>query len=217
MEQLKQLIGPAFLDTLYMVGISSFLAILIGLPLALILYLTRENGLKANRSLYNSLSWIVNILRSLPFVILMLLCFPLTRLLVGKIIGTTAAIVPIAIGAAPFVARLLESHFLDIDKGILEAAKSMGASTWQIVTRVILPESLPSIVSSITITIITIVSYSAMAGMLGGGGLGDVAIVYGYQMRQFDKMYVAVFCIILLVQIIQLIGNSIVKRVNKKI
>lgn len=216
-EKLFKLLEPAFYQTLYIVFVSSLIATVIGLPLGILLYITRPQGLKPMPKLYKVLSFCINVLRSLPFVILMIMLFPLTRLLVGKVVGTTAAIVPIAFSAAPFIARLFEGNFLEIDQGILLAAKSMGTSKTQIVWRVILPEALPSIVNSITITLINVVGYSAMAGLIGGGGLGDVANVYGYQMRRYHVMYASVFIIILLVQLLQWIGQMIRTRVNKKI
>lgn len=216
-EKLFKLLEPAFYQTLYIVFVSSLIATVIGLPLGILLYITRPQGLKPMPKLYKVLSFCINVLRSLPFVILMIMLFPLTRLLVGKVVGTTAAIVPIAFSAAPFIARLFEGNFLEIDQGILLAAKSMGTSKTQIVLRVILPEALPSIVNSITITLINVVGYSAMAGLIGGGGLGDVANVYGYQMRRYNVMYASVFIIILLVQLLQLIGQFVRTRVNKKI
>lgn len=212
---LSRILLPAFYQTLYMVFTSSLIATIFGIPLAIVLYITRKGGFLECVSIYKMLSFIINILRSLPFIILMLLVSPFTRFIVGRIIGTTAAIVPIAISATPFVAKLVESNLLDVDNGIVEAAKSMGSSTFQIV-KVILIESMPSIVNSIIITIINIVGYSAMAGVIGGGGLGDVANIYGYQMSRYQIMYSAVFIIILIVQVIQITGNYIVRIINKK-
>ncbi len=203
-------------ETLYMVFASALISVIIGLPLGIGLYIVGSKGLKPIKPVYIILDWIVNIFRSLPFVILMMLVFPVTRLLVGKIIGTTAAIVPLTISAAPFVARLIEGNLNEIDLGIVEAAKSMGSTKYQIIKNVLLPESLPSIINSITITIINLVSYSAMAGLLGGGGLGDIANRYGYQQRRFDILFVSVICIIILVQLIQVIGTSIAKKINKR-
>lgn len=215
-HKLYNLLQPAFLQTLYIVFVSSLIATAMGLPLGILLYVTRPQGLKPLPTFYKVMSLIINILRSLPFVILMIMLFPITRLLVGKVVGTTAAIVPIAFSAAPFIARLFEGNFLEIDPGVILAAKSMGASKRQIIFRVILPEALPALVNSVTITLINVVGYSAMAGLIGGGGLGDVANIYGYQMRRYTVMYLAVFLIILLVQVIQMIGQILRKYVNKK-
>lgn len=215
-NKLYHLLYPALLQTLYIVFVSSTIATLLGLPLGILLYVTRPNGLKPLPQFYKMLSFVINVLRSLPFVILMIMLFPLTRVLVGKVVGTTAAIVPIAFSAAPFIARLFESNFLEIDSGVILAAQSMGASKRQIIFKVVLPEALPSLVNSLTITLINVVGYSAMAGLIGGGGLGDVANIYGYQMRRYSVMYLAVFLIILLVQVIQVFGQLIRKYVNKK-
>ena len=215
-DNILRLIVPALGQTLYMVGASSLIAVALGLPFAIVLYLTRPDGFYPCRAVYRLLNWFINILRSLPFVILMFLMFPVTRLLVGKIIGSTASIVPIAASAAPFVARLFESHFLEIDRGIIEAARAMGSRTGQIIGRVILPGSLPALVNAVTITIINVIAYSAMAGLIGGGGLGDVANVYGYQMRRYDIMYSAVVVIIVIVQIVQHVGNTIAAKLNHK-
>lgn len=215
-QLLQDLIWPALLQTLAMVGASSLIAFLIGLPLALILYITRPDGLAPQKTINTVLGWVVNVLRSLPFVILLFLCFPLTRLLVGKIVGTAAAVVPISLSAAPFLARLFEGHFQAIDKGVLEAARAMGSTKTQLIFRVILPESVPAMVHAVTVTIINIVAYSAMAGLVGGGGLGDVANVYGYQMRRYQIMAVAVLLIIILVQIVQFVGNTLAKRLDHK-
>lgn len=215
-NKLYHLLYPALLQTLYIVFVASTIATLLGLPLGILLYVTRPNGLKPLPQFYKMLSFVINVLRSLPFVILMIMLFPLTRVLVGKVVGTTAAIVPIAFSAAPFIARLFESNFLEIDSGVILAAQSMGASKRQIIFKVVLPEALPSLVNSLTITLINVVGYSAMAGLIGGGGLGDVANIYGYQMRRYSVMYLAVFLIILLVQVIQVFGQLIRKYVNKK-
>lgn len=205
-------IGP----TLYMVFTSSLVAILLGFPIGILLAVSRSDGLKPNKFIYSLLDWLVNILRSLPFIILMFLIYPITRAIVGKTIGSTAAIVPLTISAAPFVARLIEGHIIEVEKGIVEAARAMGASKIQIVFKVLIPESLPYIINSITITIINIVSYSAMAGIVGGGGLGDIANRYGYQRNKYDVLIIAVLCIIVLVQLVQFIGVNISKKINRR-
>lgn len=210
------IIIPAIPETLYMVIMSALLSIVLGLPLGIILYVTGEQGLKPIKGIYRIIDWLVNIFRSLPFVILMMLVFPVTRLIVGKIYGTGAAIVPLTISAAPFVARLIEGNIREVDRGIVEAAKSMGSTNLQIVIKVLLPEILPSIVNSITITLINLVGYSAMAGLLGGGGLGDIANRYGYQQHKYDILIVSVLFIIIIVQIIQVVGNTVVKKIDRR-
>lgn len=203
------------LETLYMVFASSGLAFLIGLPLAIILYLTRKDGLRPNKLVFGILDFTINILRSVPFVILMILVMPLSRLIVGKSIGTTASIVPLFIAAAPFAARMLEASFLKIDKGRIEAARSMGSKLGQIIFKLVLPESLPFIINDITITIINLVGYSAMAGSLGGGGLGNMAVRYGLYNYRIEYLFAAVVIIIIMVQAIQLIGTLLSKKINK--
>ena len=216
MQRIWEIVSPAIPETLYMVFFSAFLSLLLGLPLGIILTLTREKGLSENRTIYGILDWIINILRSFPFVILILVVFPLSRFIVGKSIGTTASIVPLTVAATPFVARLMEGYFLEVDKGVIEAAKAMGSTNGQIVWKVLLPEAMPSIVSGITMTIINIIGYSAMAGILGGGGLGDVASRYGYQRNQLDILWASVLVIIVIVQIVQFVGNKWAKVLNKK-
>ncbi len=216
MKDIFSIVGPAIPETLYMVFVSTALALLIGLPIAVIMVLTREDGLSENRFIYRILDGIVNVLRSFPFVILILVVFPLSRFIVGKAIGTTAAIVPLTVAAAPFVARLMESTFLEVDKGLIEAAKAMGSTNSQIVWKVLIPEAMPSIVHGITMTLINVVSYSAMAGILGGGGLGDVASRYGYQRNQLDILWASVLVIIVMVQIVQFVGNRLAEAINKK-
>lgn len=203
------------IDTIYMVFVSMLLATILGGPIAIILYLTRKDGLRENKVLYNIFDFIVNIFRSVPFIILMILLIPVTRLIVGKSIGTTASIVPLTIASAPFVARVFESSFLKIDKGRIDAARSMGSSIRQIIFKVLIPESLPYLVNDITITLINLVGYSAMAGSIGGGGLGNMAIKYGLYNFQFNYLIIAVIAIVILVQLIQFVGNRISNIINK--
>ena len=191
------------------------LASLIGIPLGIILTVTRNGHILPNAVINSVLGVIVNATRSTPFIILMVAIIPLTRMLVGSSIGTTAAIVPLTISAAPFIARVIESSLLEIDHGVIEAAQSMGASPMQIIYKVLLPESLHSIVLGITLAVIALIGYSAMAGVLGGGGLGDLAIRYGYQRFQPDVMIVTVVILILMVQLIQFIGDTLSKKLNK--
>lgn len=216
MENIFKIVGPAIPQTIYMVLFSSIIATVFGMLLGIILTLTRPDGLREIKSLYSFLDFVVNIMRSLPFIILMIVVLPLTKVIVGKGYGTNASIVPLSISAIPFVARIIEGYLIQVDKGIIDAAKSMGATTSQIVFKVLIPESMPSIVNGITLTIINIIGYSAMAGAIGGGGLGDVALRYGYQRGQTDVLFVTVVVIIIFVQLIQFVGNSISNNINKK-
>lgn len=216
MDRLISIIGPAIPQTLIMVFASTFIAIILGLPLGVILTITRKDGLCQNLKIYSVLDKIINILRSFPFIILVIVVFPLSRILVGKAYGTAAMIIPLSISAAPFVARLMEGYFNQIDKGIIEAAKSVGSTNIQIITRVLIPEAMPMIVNGITMTLINVVGYSAMAGAIGGGGLGDIAIRYGYQMRDEVILWSTVVLIILIVQIVQVIGNRIEKKIDRR-
>lgn len=216
MDRLISIIGPAIPQTLIMVFASTFIAIVLGLPLGVILTITRKDGLCQNLKIYSVLDKTINILRSFPFIILVIVVFPLSRILVGKAYGTAAMIIPLSISAAPFVARLMEGYFNQIDKGIIEAAKSVGSTNMQIITRVLIPEAMPMIVNGITMTLINVVGYSAMAGAIGGGGLGDIAIRYGYQMRDEVILWSTVVLIILIVQIVQVIGNRIEKKIDRR-
>lgn len=184
--------------------------------MGVLLVITEKNGIWEKKQLNRVLNGIINVLRSFPFIILMILLFPLSKLIVGKQIGTTATIVPLSIAAAPFVARVIESSLKEIDKGIIESSLAMGCSVPKIIFKVLIPESLPSLILGITTTIINLIGYSAMAGAIGGGGLGDVAIRYGLYRFQTDIMVVAVVVIIVLVQGIQFIGNRLSTSINKK-
>lgn len=206
---------PALGDTVYMSFVATFFAVVIGFFLAIILMLTSKDGLRQNLKVYTALDIIINTLRSFPFIILMIILFPVTKFLIGKSIGTTAAIIPLTIGAAPFVARLIESALKEVDKGVVEAAKSFGASDFQIIFKVMLVEALPAIISAITLTLITVVGFSAMAGAVGGGGLGDVAIKYGYYRFQTDTMIYTVLILIALVQFCQSVGDYLYKITKK--
>lgn len=211
-----QLLPLQLWNTVYMVVVSGLFALLIGLPLGVILAITDQGHIKENSVVYKALEMVVNIGRSFPFAILMVALIPLTRWIVGTSLGTTATIVPLTIAAAPFIARLIETNLKEIDRHILEAVVVMGSTPWQIITKVLLPEALPSIVSSITLTIINLIGYSAMAGLVGGGGLGQVAIQYGYNRFNTFIMTVTVILLILLVQFVQWIGAYAVKSINKK-
>ncbi|WP_441257394.1 methionine ABC transporter permease [Vibrio sp. Vf1514] len=203
-------------QTVYMVAVAGIVGFALGIPLGVILHTTKKGGLLENTQLNNVLGAIVNIGRSVPFLVLMVAIIPVTKMLVGTFIGTTAAIVPLTIGAIPFVARLIEGALLEVPTGLIEAAQSMGATPMQIITKVLLPEAMPTILNSVTITLVTLVSYSAMAGTVGGGGLGDVAIRYGFHRYDVTIMAVTVVMLIVLVQIIQSIGDAFVRRVDHK-
>ncbi|KIL41658.1 metal ABC transporter permease [Gordoniibacillus kamchatkensis] len=209
-------IGQATLDTLDMLGLSALFTFLVGLPLGIVLYLTSKGALLQNRPFYAAVSLVINVLRSFPFVILMIAVIPLTRLLVGTSLGVRGSIPPLVIAAAPFFARLVETSLREVDRGVIEAAQSMGASYRQIVWKVLLPESLPGLLAGITITTVTLVSYTAMSGLIGGGGLGDLAIRYGYQRFEKEVMIVTVVILIALVQILQMIGDKLVQRFSRR-
>lgn len=209
-------IGEATLDTLSMSGVSLAFTVLLGLPLGVLLFLSGRGQLLANRPVYAVLSLVVNVLRSLPFVILLIVMLPLTVWLVGTSIGVPGAIPPLVLGATPFFARLVENTLREIDKGVIEACQAMGAKTHQIIWNGLLPEALPGLLAAVTVTAIALVSYSAMSGAIGGGGLGDLAIRYGYQRFQTDVMAVTVLLLILLVQAIQFAGDRLVLRVARR-
>lgn len=212
---MNEVIGKALIETLEMVFASTIGSLILGFIPAIILTVTAKDGLKPNKVIYTVLDLIINILRSFPVIILMVAIIPLTRFIAGKSIGTEAAIVPLTIAAAPFVARIIESSLREVDEGIIEAAKSFGASNTQIIFKVMLKEAIPSIASGITLTIISIVGYSAMAGTIGGGGLGQVAISYGYQRFQTDYMVITCIVLIIVVQGLQLIGNYFYNKLSK--
>ncbi|WP_320122606.1 methionine ABC transporter permease [uncultured Sphaerochaeta sp.] len=212
MSKLWILVFGATMETLSMVFFSTLFSLILGLPLGILLSATSpedQGGIIPHPVLNNVLGRIVNVLRSFPFIILMILLFPLSRLLIGTSIGTTATIVPLSIAAAPFVARVIETALKEVDPGVVQAARAMGSTNMQIVRKVLIPEALPSLVSGVTLTIINLIGYSAMAGAIGGGGLGDLAIRYGYQRFRGDIMVVAVVVILVLVEVIQVIGNKI--------
>lgn len=201
-------------QTIYMVGISTILATLIGFILAIVLVVTDNNGLKPNKIINSVLGFIVNTLRSFPFIILVVAMIPLTRVIVGKSIGETAALVPLTIGAAPFIARVIEGALKEVDKGLIEAAKSFGASDFQIIFKVMIKEAMPSIISGITLSIISIIGYSAMAGAVGAGGVGAVALTYGYQRFDNEVMIYTVITLIIIVQLLQGAGNLAYKKLK---
>ena len=202
--------------TLYMTLMSTLFGYILGLPMGIILVVTAPKGLRPNQVVYRILDVIVNITRSIPFLILMILIMPFTRILVGKTYGTTATIVPLALAAAPFIARMVESSLLEVDHGVIEAAQSMGASLWTIIWKVLLAEARTSLIVGATITLGTILGYSAMAGTIGGGGLGDIAMRYGYYRYQADIMIIAVVLLVLLVQILQVVGMILSKKLDRR-
>jgi len=209
-------IGRATIDTLLMLGGAMALTVVFGIPLGVLLYLSGKGRLAANPVLNGLLSFVVNVLRSVPFIILLIVMLPVTVLLVGTSLGVAGAIPPLVVGAAPFYARLVETALREVDKGVVEATQAMGGSTFQIVTRALLPEAMPGIIAGATVTAIALVSYTAMAGVVGAGGLGDLAIRFGYQRFQTDVMVVTVVLLLVLVQILQMIGDRLVARVSHR-
>lgn len=215
MSPITELVLQSTWETVVMVFFSTLFAILLGFPLGIFLFVTSPRGIAPKIIPYQLISRIVNVLRSFPFVILMIVLFPLSRVVLGTAIGTEATIIPLSIAAAPFIARLTETALNEVDKGVIQAAVAMGASKRQVVRKVLIPEALPSIISGVTLTIITLIGYSAMAGAIGGGGLGDLAIRYGYQRFRTDVMIESVVIIIAMVEVIQFLGNKAATLVVK--
>jgi D-methionine transport system permease protein len=215
-QEMLVLLVKSLWETTYMVAVSGFISALLGIPLGIILVTTSKGHILENTSVNRMLGAIVNAARSTPFIILMVAIIPVTRLLVGTSIGTNAAIVPLSIAAIPFVARIVESALKEVDYGVIEAAQAMGASPREIITKVLIPEAFPAIVLGLTLTIISLIGYSAMAGAIGGGGLGDLAIRYGYQRFRADIMLITVVILIAQVQIVQSTGDYLSNRLNKK-
>lgn len=214
-KEMIDILGKSLYETMFMTTFSTLFAVVIGFILSVILIVTDKDGLKPNKVIYTILDILINIFRSFPFIILIVFVIPFTKLVMGKFTGYDAMIVPLTIGAAPFVARIFESAFKEIDPGVIEAAKSFGASDFQIIFKVMLKEAVPSIVSGITLTVITIIGYSAMAGAIGGGGLGNAAISYGFHRYDTQFMNITVLVIVILVQVLQMIGNLLYKRLSK--
>lgn len=210
------MIAVGFWQSIYMTLVSTLIAYVIGLPIGVLLVVCAKDGIKPNKVIFNVLDVITNILRSIPFLILLIAVIPLTRLIVGTTIGSTATIVPLVIGATPFVARMVESSLKEIDKGVIEASLSMGASPFQIVRKVFIKESMPSLLVGMTISITTILAYSAMAGFVGGGGLGDIAIRYGYYRYEGGIMVATVVLLVIIVQVIQAIGMKVAAIIDKR-
>ena len=222
-EQISFLFAPdtipfAIWETLYAPFLATVFAYVIGLPLGILLVTGEQNGIRPlPKGFMTALNTVINLLRSIPFLILMILVFPLSRLILGTAIGTVATIVPLTVAAAPYVARLVEASLREMDRGVIEAAQSMGCSTWQIITRVMLPESVPSLVTNFTLAITTILGYTAMSGAMGGGGLGKIAINYGYNRYKYAVLYLAVIVLVLVVQVFQSVGSKLALRLDKRI
>lgn len=212
-----ELLGQGILESLYMTLVSTILSYIFGLPLGVLLCVTDENGIYRMPGLNKVLGFVINLLRSVPFLILLIAILPFTRAVVGTTIGSTATIVPLVVGASPFVARMVESSLKEVDAGVIEAAQSMGSSTMQIICKVLLPEAKPSLIMGAAISITTILSYSAMAGIVGGGGLGAIAINYGYYRYQEDIMLLTVLLLVIIVQIFQEIGMRCARLSDKRI
>jgi D-methionine transport system permease protein len=204
------------LESLYMVSVSTFLTALLGIPLGILLVVSRPGHILAKPFLYKILGAIVNATRSVPFPIFIVFVIPLTRFLVGTSIGSTAVIVPLTLAAVVFMARLTEASLLEVPSGVIEAAQAAGASRRQIIWRVLLPEARPGLIMAVTITVITLISYSAMAGAVGGGGLGDLAVRYGYQRYRTDVMWLTVILLLIVVQLVQNLGDSLVRRFSRR-
>lgn len=215
-QRLIELLLEALWETVAMVGVSAILAALIGVPLGILLLVTQPGNILARPTFNRIVGAVVNAARSTPFIILMVAIIPLTRALVGTSIGTAAATVPLVVAAAPFIARLVEASLREVDSGLVEAAQAMGASPLQIVVKVLVPEALPGIAAGLTITVVSLIGYSAMAGAVGGGGLGDLGIRYGYQRFQGEVMVAVVAVLIVLVQVVQSVGDYAAHRLNKR-
>ena len=211
------LVRDAAAQTAVMVVFSTLFSLLLGFPLGILLCTSDpQSGIRPRPALYQILTRVVNALRSSPFIILMIVLFPLSRVLVGTSIGTKATIVPLSIAAAPFVARIIESALKEVDRGVVQAARAMGSTTMQIIFKVLIPEALPSLIDGVTLTVINVIGYSAMAGAVGGGGLGDLAIRYGYQRFRSEIMAIAVIVILLMVELIQMLGTALSHKVAAK-
>lgn len=213
---ITNLLFKSLAETLYMLGVSAAIAALVGIPLGILLVVTEKHGILSCPILNKPLAFIVNMIRSIPFIILMVAIIPLTRAIAGTSIGTTAAIVPLTIAAIPYTARMVETAIREIPSGLIEAAESMGASPLQIIWKVFIPESLPAVIEIMTVVIVTLIGSSAMAGTIGGGGLGDLAIRYGYQRFQADVMLATILVLIIVVQVIQLVGSKLSRKADKR-
>ncbi len=209
-------IWTAFLETLQMTLPASLIAYLLGLPLGVLLVVTRKDGIKPAPTFNAVLGTVINLLRSIPFIILLAMLFPVTRAVMGTAIGTRSVIFPLVVSAFPYVARMVENSLIEVDRGIIEAAQSMGSTTWQIVWKVMLPEALPSLVNGAAICVTTILAYTAMASTAGGGGLGSLAIIKGLNLRKYDIMYVASIVLVVMVQLITILGSRLTRRLDHR-
>jgi len=216
LSQLIDIMSGGIVESLYMTVVSTLLAYLFGIPLGVVLYITDKGGIAENRVINAQVGTVVNLLRSVPFIILLVAILPFTRFVVGTTIGATATIVPLVVAATPFVARMVESSLKEVDGGVIEAALSMGSNNWQIITKVLLPEAKPSLIVGSTIAITTILGYSAMAGFVGGGGLGAIGINYGYYRYQEDIMLITVVLLVIIVQVFQETGMRIATKTDKR-
>ena len=213
---ITNLLFKSLAETLYMLSVSAIIAAIIGIPLGILLVVTEKNGILVCPVLNKPLAFAINMVRSIPFIILMVVIIPFTRMVAGTSIGTTAAIVPLTIAAIPYTARMVETSIREIPFGLIEAAESMGASPYQIIKKVLIPEALPSIIENMTVVIVSLIGSSAMAGTIGGGGLGDLAIRYGYQRFQADVMIATIIVLIIIVQLIQFIGSTWSRKTDKR-
>ncbi len=216
-ETVIKMLGMGILETLYMTLFSSFIAYLIGLPIGILLVVTDRDGITPNSKLNKVVGILVNIVRSVPFIILLIAIQPATRAIIGTTIGASAIVIPLIVSSAPYIARIVESSLKEVDKGVIEAAQSMGANPLQIIFKVLIPEAKPSLIVGSAIAISTILSYTVMAGFVGGGGLGDIAIRYGYYRNETEIMLVAVVLLIIILQIIQEFGLSLTKKSDKRL
>ncbi|MBQ3059190.1 MAG: ABC transporter permease [Desulfovibrio sp.] len=215
-QQTVEMLLTGVWDTIYMTVVATFFSYIFGMVMGVVLVICRKDGIRPNALVYSVLDVVVNLTRSFPFLILMIAVIPFTRFLVGTTIGNNATVVPLVLAAAPFVARLVESSLLEVDHGVVEAAQSMGATTWQIISKVLLPEARPSLLNGSAVAAITILGYSAMSGAVGGGGLGKLAIMYGYNRYQTDIMIATVVLLIIIVQAFQSLGNWATRRSDKR-
>ena len=215
-SQILGLLAQGIGETFYMVVVSTVAAYVIGIPLGVLLYVTAEDGILPNKVIYAIFSFVINVVRSVPFLILVVAILPFTRKVVGTTICSTATIVPLVVAAAPFVARMVESSLKEVDAGVIEAAKAMGSTNWQIIRKVLIPEARPSLLIGMTISFATILGYSAMAGFVGGGGLGAIAVNYGYYRYQVDVMLITVAVLVLIVQIFQEGGMRLVDKIDRR-
>lgn len=215
-KQITDLVIKGFGQSLYMTVVATFFAYLIGLPIGILLYTTGKNSLAQNKYVYSSVGFVVNFLRSVPFLLLLVAIIPFTQFIIGTFIGSTATIVPLTVASFPFVARMVESSLKEVDGGKIEAGKSMGLSNSRLIFKIILPECLPSLIVGATIVVTTILSFSAMAGFVGGGGLGDIASKYGFDRGETLLMWICIVLLFVIVQLFQFLGNLVAKKIDKK-